>query len=219
MIRMFDAITVGNIPKDAQAVAGYVGGRWPTYATLVRDWPKAKHLSIAVASYQDADCLDVEQGDATNETAKRWVKRQLDRGVKKPVIYTSVSNVRALLSSLAQVGVKRSDIKLWTAHYTFHEHLCGPECGFGMPTRADATQWTDRALGRSLDQSICSDSFFGVPPAPKPKPRPKLKPYRVEQVRKDNGVADIINVGKVGLLFAVRRYIAGKYAEIHVTRN
>lgn len=220
MIRMFDAITVGNIPKDAEAVAGYVGGRWPTFGQLVRDWPNAKHLSIAVASYQDAMCLDVERGDATNESAKRWVKNQLAKKgrTNKPIVYTSVSNVRALLAALAQVGVKRSDIKLWTAHYTFHEHLCGPECGFGMPTRADATQWTDKALGRSLDQSVCVDDFFGAKPAPKPKPK-KIKPYRVEQVRKDNGVTDIINVGKVGLLFAVRRYIAGKYAEIHVTRN
>lgn len=157
---MFDSINLDQIPADAPAVAGYVGGNWPTYAQLAKRFPKARRLSIAVASSQDAECLDVEPGDATNDTAPRWVQRQLARGVKKPVVYTSASNVKALLASLAVHGIQRSEIRLWTAHYTFHPHVCGPQCGFGIATTADATQWTDKALGRNLDQSLCARSFW-----------------------------------------------------------
>lgn len=174
-ITMFDAVTWQNIPKDAEAVAGYVNGRWPTYNSVVKAHPKAHHLSIAVSSNADADCLDVEPGDATNFVAPAWVERQLARGVKRPCVYTSVSNAKALLAELARHGIMRSQIRLWTAHYTFRPHRCNAACGFGMPTLADATQWTDKALGRSLDQSLCADDFFGAKPVP-PKPTPPPVP-------------------------------------------
>lgn len=157
---MFDSISLGNIPADAPAVAGYVGGSWPTFSHLTSQWPHAKRLSIAVASHYDAECLDVEPGDATNAVAAGWVKRQIARGVKRPVIYTSVSNAQTLLATLKKAGIDRTQIRLWTAHYTFHAHLCDSSCGFGFNSKADATQWTDRALGRSLDESQLNGSFF-----------------------------------------------------------
>src|SRR5438067_2070247 len=141
---MYDDVNLSLVPADAQAVAGYVNGRWPTYSEVVRRWPKAKHLSIAVTAHADADCLDVEPGDAPNSAAPGWVKRQIARGVHRPVVYTSVSNAVALLKTLANAGIKRNQIRLWTAHYSGREHLCGPACGFGLQTTADATQWTDR---------------------------------------------------------------------------
>jgi hypothetical protein len=179
-LTMYDDVTLSLIPANAQAVAGYVNGRWANYSQVVNRWPKAKHLSIAVTAHADADCLDVEKGDATNDQAPAWVKRQLARGVYRPVVYTSVSNGPALLSTLKAAGISRSQIRLWTAHYTAREHLCGPICGLRagklLLAKADATQWTDRALGRSLDQSLCSDGFFGTAPKPKPQPKPQPKP-------------------------------------------
>ena len=48
-IQMFDTTTPDEVPTgNVQAVAGYVGGYWPTYARLVQDHPQAHHLSIAV---------------------------------------------------------------------------------------------------------------------------------------------------------------------------
>ena len=176
MITMYDDINLSLIPANAQAVAGYVNGRWPTYPEVIRMWPKAKHLSIAVSSSADADCLDVEPGDATNIVAPGWVHRQIKRGVYRPCLYTSVSNAAPLLKALAQAGIMRGQVRLWTAHYTNKEHLCGPGCGFGLKTNADATQWTSRALGRSLDQSLCAGGFFDRPPVPAPKPKPAPPP-------------------------------------------
>jgi hypothetical protein len=178
-LTMYDDVNLDLIPANAQAVAGYVNGRWANYSQVVKRWPKAKHLSIAVTAQADADCLDVERGDATNADAPAWVKRQFALGVYRPVVYTSVSNAPDLLSTLKTAGISRSQIRLWTAHYTKREHLCGPVCGLRsgklLLAKADATQWTDRALGRSLDQTICSDGFFAL------APKPALH-YRVQQV-------------------------------------
>ena len=166
-IQMFDTTTPDEVPTgNVQAVAGYVGGHWPTYARLAQDHPQAHHLSIAVNAHEDAECLDVEAGDATPDEAPAWVKRQQGRGVQRPVLYASVSAMAAVLAALARAGIDRSQVRLWTAHYTGHAHLCTARCGFGFRWTADATQWTDRALGRNLDESVCIDSFFGPPPPP-----------------------------------------------------
>jgi hypothetical protein len=74
--------------------------------------------------------------------------------------------------------MKRSDIRLWTAHYTQRSHRCDSKCGFGMAGVADATQWTSRSMGRTLDESLVADDFFGAKPRPEdawklPGPKPK----------------------------------------------
>lgn len=157
---MYDSVTPAQIPADAVAVAGYVNGRWPTFAGLAVSHPHARRLSIAVNTAHDAECLDVEQGDAAPRDAPAWVKRQKARGVKRPVVYCSVSMAPAVLRALAATGIKRRDIRLWTAHYTFRPHLCSSECGYGLKGTADATQYHDHALGRNLDASLCAAKFL-----------------------------------------------------------
>lgn len=157
---MFDSIDLSQFPGLPPAVAGYVGGNWPTFKALVQKFPHAKHLSIAVNSGEDAECLDIETGDATPAEAPAWVHRQIARGVDRPAVYGSVSNMALILSTLATGGINRKHVRVWTAHYTEKPHLCGPECGYGLKTRADATQFTDHALGRNLDQSKLKSNFF-----------------------------------------------------------
>lgn len=157
---MFDTIDPSLIPPRPQAVAGYVGGYWPTYSTLLRDFPHAKHLSIAVNAGEDAECLDVENGDATPAQAPAWCRRQRARGVSRPVIYASVATMPAVLGGLAADGITRGMVRVWTAHYTGRQHLCSQACWPTLHTVADATQFTDRALGRNLDESWCSGTFL-----------------------------------------------------------
>lgn len=162
-VTMYDSVNVSQIPKGARAVAGYVGGHWPTYKTLLVDFPKAQKLSIAIAASEDADCLDVESGDATPDQAAAWVRRQHKRGIACPVVYTSAAFAQALVNVLDSSGLKRGkDFKTWIAHYTFKAHICGPKCGFGIKFDADATQWTDKALGRNLDASRVRSGFFPI---------------------------------------------------------
>ena len=159
-ITMYDSITVSEIPANPEAVAGYVGGKWPNYNELLKRFPKAHHLSIAVNSSEQAQCLDVEPGDATAAEVGAWVRRQQTRGVKRPCIYASLSTMPAILTSLARAGIPRSSVRLWSAHYTYKAHICTVACGNGFKGTADATQWSDKALGRNLDESLCSSSFF-----------------------------------------------------------
>lgn len=148
---MYDSVDVSTVPANPPAVAGYVGGNWPTYNPLVAKFPNAKHLSIAVNSGEDADCLDVENGDATPANVPDWFFRQVKRGVARPVIYCSLSVVPDVERELHRHGVARSGYRLWTAHYTYQPHI---------DEGADATQYTDVALGRNLDASLCSPTFL-----------------------------------------------------------
>lgn len=163
-LAMFDSVNVDEIPAAAKAVAGYVDGKWQTFPELVKRYPDAHKVSIAVFAKDNARCLDIEREDATNAQAAEWVRRQWARGVKRPILYTSVSNWKALAAELKAAGIKRrpygKSYHRWSAHYTFKAHRCGRSCGMPGWTRAGATQWTDKALGRNLDESLCARSFF-----------------------------------------------------------
>lgn len=169
---MYDDINVSLIPKNAEAVAGYIGGRWPTYPKVVAGWPKAKHMSIAVAANYNADCLDVEPGDAAPAQAAGWIRQQAKLraaskegyNTNKPVVYTNASHGQALIDSLTAAGlVYGKDYLWWSAHYNpaQGEHFCSPKCGFGIKVTAHGTQFTDAANKENLDESILSYAFFG----------------------------------------------------------
>lgn len=154
-VAMYDSVTVSEIPADAPAVAGYVAGLFPTWSLIVERFPNAKHLSVAVTAEQDADCLDIESGDARPDQAPAWHARQRARGVLRPCLYANTSTMPSVVSALTSAGIKRADYRLWSAHFTGVPHI---EAG------SDATQWTDHALGRNLDQSLCAANFFDEQP-------------------------------------------------------
>lgn len=156
---MFDSVNVDGIPANAPAVAGYVDGLYVNFSTMIRKFPHAWRVPIAVFAKDDAECLDIESGDASPREASQWVKRQLKRGVKRPIVYTSASQVDYVLELLKQSGVKRRQVRVWSAHYTFTPHLCGPHsCGEVKSTTVDACQHSDYP---TYDQSLLNKGFFG----------------------------------------------------------
>lgn len=177
---MFDDVNLALEPSGAFAYAGYVDGRFADFSELEARFPGAHFLSIAVSASDNAACLDVEPGDAVNADVFNWFKRQMEREQFRPCIYTSASNMSAMQATMQANGFDRRSYRLWSAHYTNVAHFCGPTtCGFGL-NQADATQYTDNALGRSLDESIIADDFFGTPPVPKPVPGKAVQPTRVK---------------------------------------
>ena len=150
---MYDSVNLAMIPPDAQAVAGYVGGSWPTYGKLAASFPLAHRLSIAVNAAETAECLDVEQGDAQPSDAPAWVERMEKAGIWKPCLYANLSTMPLVLSALHQAGINRERVRLWVAHYTGTPTL---------PAGFDACQWTNHAQGRDLDESLVADDFFPV---------------------------------------------------------
>lgn len=163
---MYDSINISQIPADATAAAGYTSGNWPTFNALRERFPHAHLLSIAVNASADADCLDVEMGDATPGQATGWIKRQLARKVHRPAIYANASTMPGVLQALTASGIARSSVRLWSAHYD-GLHICGPaSCRYPGVPACDGTQWTKSALGRDLDESVLLDDFFATAPEP-----------------------------------------------------
>jgi hypothetical protein len=188
---MYDSIDLTQFPAHPEAVAGYVGGNWPTYNELVAKFPDAHHLSIAVQATQHARCLDIEPGDATNAQAAGWLDSHADRSHGTPVLYTSASNVSALR---AAVGSRA--YLMWSAHYTHTPHICAPD-GCGYPY-ADATQYTDQANGKNLDASLCSDAFFA---SSGPQPPTEEDLVSVAACVADNGTMHVFVEAQDGSLW------------------
>lgn len=104
MRTMYDSITVANLPANARMAAGYVDGRWPTFAILAQHFPNAVRVSIAVSPSSAAMVLDVEQGDATPAQAVGWVVNQRNAG-RDPTVYCSTYAWPAVKTQFASRGV------------------------------------------------------------------------------------------------------------------
>ena len=155
---MLDSVTPGNLPPGADAYAGYADGRYANVAAIRARFPAARVLTIAVFAGTDAECADCEPGDMVPLEMPGWVKRQAARGIVRPVVYASISQMPAVLAALAAGGITRGEVRLWSAHYGAGEHICA-----GM----DGTQWTDQAPGAAgtrIDESALLDDFFQEAP-------------------------------------------------------
>lgn len=169
MLIMADTAFNSQFPAHFDAYAGYVDGHvgsQPNYQWVVQNFPGKFHLSISVFG-NDADCLDIEPGAATVASASGWYLRQKRRGLARPCFYASASLMNSdLIPAITAAGIERNSIRLWSAHYTGHPHICGPSsCGLlSMP--ADGTQWTDMTGSLTADQSLLSADFFAADPKP-----------------------------------------------------
>lgn len=175
---MLDSVTVANLPAGADAYAGYIDGGFQTFHLLKRLFPAARLLSIAVFASGDAECLDIENGDATPAQAPSWVRRQHARGITRPVLYANAATMPAVVDALG--GIPRASYRLWSAHYDSGHgaHICGPAtCAFPRVPACDGTQWRDNAPGAGgskVDESLLRPDFFG--PAKPPQPVKKYHP-------------------------------------------
>ena len=159
-ILMFDDVDVALLPAGYDAYAGYVDGLYANLTQIKARFPDAHILTIAVRASDIAECLDIENGDATNAEAPAWFRLALAHGVTKPCLYTSAGNADALVADMNKAGIARSAYRLWTAHYTNVAHLCGPGTCHECQASADATQFTSHAQNKSLDESVCAGGFF-----------------------------------------------------------
>ena len=174
LLYMFDSVD-NDIPADAQYMAGYVAGNWPTFHEPWFQAHRAKYkLSIAIHADEDADCLDCEAGDEwpIGTGIVTWVKRQQSRGVWRPVLYISASYVDELIGFLANHGVTRSSVKILSAHYGRGPHICGPSSCGECRDACDGTQYTSTAKSENLDESLVVADFFTFK---KPDPHPEYK--------------------------------------------
>lgn len=182
-LRMLDSIFPENLPAGADAYLGYVGGDWVTVPSLRTLFPRVPVLDMAIASSEDATGCDYEKGDLTEAQVPGWVKRQLARGVWRPVVYASADSMPGVVAALAAAGIGRASVRLLSAHYA-GKHVCGPaSCGYRdgagrVVPACDGTQWTDQAAGlhgSRIDESLLDAGFFVAAPPPAPKLPPAKK--------------------------------------------
>lgn len=158
-LTFYDAVTAGAVPAGADAVAGYVDGRFRSLPALRLAHPGVLWLSICVGVASQAMVLDVEGGDATPEAAAEWIGEMHARGVQRPCIYCSLSTVPALEAVLRSHQLARNRIRLWTAHWTGRAHICSSACGVPMEEAAGATQYLNDSR-RGFDVSLTSREWF-----------------------------------------------------------
>jgi hypothetical protein len=165
MRKMYDTVntSVGQLPLDAQMVAGYVDG---FYRWSAADWarfPSAVHVPIAVhPSTNGGTVLDVEKGDATPEQAPGWVTMRRAEGVD-PSVYCSHSPWKTVREQFLAQGV--AEPHYWVAGY--------PDGGPVLFPGAVAHQYADVGPhGENYDTSVVADFWPGVdnPGAPLPVP-------------------------------------------------
>ena len=165
-ITMLDSVNADALPSGDYAYAGYVDGDWPSYSVIKARFPDSDILSITVSSGDDADCIDMESGDATVAEAVAWLERKLAAGVSRPCVYADVSTMSSALGELERSAGTLDRIRIWTAHYGALEHICGPgSCGL-LAVNADGTQWTDQNNPLNVDISLLLGTFFSSPPRP-----------------------------------------------------
>jgi hypothetical protein len=149
---MYDDVDLSLIPLDAPAVAGYLGGTIITYPDLARRWPHARLLSYAVNASTVADLLDVERWDAVPAEVPAWLEARAAEGRQLLGYYSSLSNVAQIEAMIRRRGaVPRSRYRVIAADWTGLPHI---------PAGCDGCQWTDRAEGRSLDQTLLRPGFW-----------------------------------------------------------
>lgn len=165
-LRMGDAVTVSNLPPGLDAYAGYIDGRYANIGAIASQHPGAYILPITVWLANEGTAIDIEPSDANPPDAPAFVNLRIAAGVSRPVLYSSISEMPAVVAALNASKLPRYTYRLWSAHYDVGSHICGPTtCRYqGDATPAcDGTQWIDH--NNAWDESLLSDSFF-VPVKP-----------------------------------------------------
>lgn len=152
MFVMYDDTDLTQVPNMPHAVGCYRNGRYENEWEARTRFPHARILPISVEGRVACDAYDIEAGDYTPDDVPELYKIAREAGIWRPCFYAQLSGVMpAVRAKLSTVVAKREDVRLWVAYYNEQPDL---------PSWADAHQFTDRALGRSLDESICKDDFF-----------------------------------------------------------
>lgn len=154
---MYDSVNVSALPAGGNIYAGYADGLYANVAAIVARFPDTPVLTIDVTGSGAAQALDVENGDATVSDIDPWLANHAIKGVvfTLPVIYMSAGTAASAFPSSHPSGCL-----LWTAHYTYTNHICGPgSCGI-LPYDADMTQWTDNPPGNPYDTSAVNPAHL-----------------------------------------------------------
>jgi hypothetical protein len=163
---LFMADTDSDEPAESLEVQAYAGYVETSYDALVAKFYPGHHIfSIAMHADRDAECLDIENGDATAADARDWYERMAAKGVYRPCLYASEANMEMVEEEMADVP--RENYRLWIAAWS-------PEHPETLLDKYDAHQYYGTSSG-PYDYSILRDDFFK---GSEKKPAQKVSPKR-----------------------------------------
>jgi hypothetical protein len=199
-LRGVDSVNVNvlkTLPFVPDVVGGYDNGNWPNEPNVAALFPGVYMIDYTVYLANLGNAADDEPGDLANSSLVLWMKERLAAGVWKPIVYTSQSNVVAIVNLLAANGIARSSYRIHSAHYLWPgtmfpgmevgQHICGPTT-CKLSVQCDGTQWTDHPA-LDWDESLFLSSF--VPSAPVVTPPPPVAPVLVNKVNPTMNVLPI----------------------------
>jgi hypothetical protein len=160
-----DSIYANNIPLSGTDIAmGYVNGKWPSAIEFPGRFPSIPHVTIDVAGTRpDADVLDIENGDATPQSAVSWVREKLAHKGELPVLYVNRSNITAVYNAMHAAGYEvTKHFLVWLAT------LDGTQRVTDM-TGVVAVQYRENVQA-NYDESIIWDQDWKHAGAPVPSP-------------------------------------------------
>lgn len=112
---LFDSIKAANIPKDAQAIAGYVDGRYAWSQLDFDSFPQAlikRHITVG---YFAGDTLDVERYDASPSFAGIWCRNRLSAGIINPWVYSDRNDQKACEDFMWNEDISLDQASMWIA--------------------------------------------------------------------------------------------------------
>jgi hypothetical protein len=151
MYIMYDTVTLDAVPNAPHAVACYRNGKYANETEARKRFPHARILPISVAGIIPCEAYDVETGDYRPDQCAELYTVARANGLTRPCFYANLSTMPAIKQSLSHVVKDPKEVRLWVAIW---------DGTTVIPHGYDAKQFTDRALGRNLDESICVDDFF-----------------------------------------------------------
>lgn len=164
---MFDAVDITNLPTDVALTLGYVDGRETAghYDRVRAARPHAKVVPVTVTGATlNAVVGDVETGDMNPASGAAWAHRKV-AAAQHPTLYCNVSTWPSVRAEVQKIGLAGRVFYL-IAHYD----------GIAtIPAGAIGKQFTDHALGKSLDESVIAAHWPGVDPDPVRAPHLKLR--------------------------------------------
>lgn len=165
MITAYSAVTVENIPTDAKVVFAYANPPFAQIEAVEAHCPHARIEPIVTHTDYMGELYDFESGAIAPDQAGETVAYAIQKGIRHPACYFSLSNHDTVVASLKAAHITRHQVRLVVAHYTIYPDL---------PDWADGVQWTAVADGKSLNQYELRDDFFHWRPLLQPPARQRF---------------------------------------------
>lgn len=193
-----DIVLSCDLPKTDQHVtveyvAGYVNGEWKSATTNQAKFGSNKNVRLVTIDVSgnapSADVLDVENGDASPETAAWWIKHRIAAGFNKEypgVIYCDRANLTPVFNAMASMGYEVGrDFRTWIATLdgtTEVADMTGVTAVQAYPAAGEPGP----ATSGHFDLSVVYDTAWKAPVAP-PAPPVEAKTIVSVQVTYSDG--------------------------------